>query len=215
MIFENKHSNKPKIKMEIKINIDDTPIQQVDTTKFLGLLTDSNLSWNSHSQHVSKIVSKYNGIICKVRKFLPLHSLKTFYNSLILPHLSYGAMIWADSNNSIIDSVFLLQNRLIRFCTKSLWLLTLIHFSHVFPPSRYRTSINFSWLLLCINFTINYFPLISSATISSMLIHSYDARHAHEPFITTTNTVLASNTSKSQGPQLWFQLPSPLIDVHL
>ena len=31
------------------IKIDDTPIQQVDTTKFLGLLIDSNLFWNSHS----------------------------------------------------------------------------------------------------------------------------------------------------------------------
>ena len=46
MIFKNKHSNKPKINMEI--DIADTPIQQDDTTKFLGLL-DSNLSWNSLS----------------------------------------------------------------------------------------------------------------------------------------------------------------------
>ena len=45
MIFKNKHSNKPNINMEI--NIEDTPIQQVDTTKFFGLLIDSNLSWNS------------------------------------------------------------------------------------------------------------------------------------------------------------------------
>ena len=113
----------------------------------------------------------YNVIICKVRQFLPLHSLKTLYNSLILPDLSYGAMIWADSNNSNLDLVFLLKKKVSSALVQSpSGLHTLIHFSHPFLLSRFRTSINFNWLLLCINFTSNYFHLISLATISSMLI---------------------------------------------
>ena len=71
------------------INIDDTPSQQLDTPKFLGFLIDPNLSLNSRFQHVSKIVSKDNCIIRNVRLFLPLCSLKSLYNSSILPYLSW------------------------------------------------------------------------------------------------------------------------------
>ena len=61
MIFKNRHSNKPDL--NFKIEIDDKNIKKVDVTKFLGILIDENLSWKFHTSHISKIVSKYNGII--------------------------------------------------------------------------------------------------------------------------------------------------------
>ena len=120
MIFRNKHSSRPCI--EPKIKIDNSDISEVNTTKFLGVLIDSNLSWHSHTTHVSKIVSKYNGIIRKVRPYLPPISLRTLYNTFILPYFNYCAIVWADKNNSHLHSLFLLQKRAIRSCTNSLWL---------------------------------------------------------------------------------------------
>ena len=69
MIFKNKYNNKPM--PDFKIEIDNKYIEQVDTTKFLGILIDNNLTWKAHTSHVTKIVSKYNGII---RKVCPLNS---------------------------------------------------------------------------------------------------------------------------------------------
>ena len=57
MIFENKHSNKPDLNFTIEI--DNKNIDKVKVTKFLGILIDNNLSWKSHTSHISKIVSKY------------------------------------------------------------------------------------------------------------------------------------------------------------
>ena len=211
MIFKNKHSNKPNI--NIDINIDETPILQVDTAKFLGLLIDSNLSWNSHTQHVSKIVSKYNGIIRKVRPFLPLHSLTTLYNSIVLPYLSYGAIIWVDSNNSNLASLFLLQKRVIRSCTNSLWLA---HTDPLFSSlSTLKVHDIYKLQLASFMYQFHHHQLPPDLLKDDFFnvdtpSHNYDTRHAHDPFITTTHTVLASNTSKSQGPQLWLQLPTQL-----
>ena len=72
--------------------------------------------------HISKIVSKYNGIIRKIRPYLNKDSLLTLYNTLVLPYLSYGTLVWGDKNNSFIESLFILQKKLIRTCTYSLWL---------------------------------------------------------------------------------------------
>ena len=58
---------------DFKMEIDNKYIGQVDTTKFLGILIDNNLTWKAHSSHITKIVSKYNGIIRKVRPFLTVN----------------------------------------------------------------------------------------------------------------------------------------------
>ena len=76
MIFKNKYNNKPM--PDFKIEIDNKYIEQVDTTKFLGILIDNNLTWKAHTSHITKIVSKYNGIIRKVRPFLNSESLHVF-----------------------------------------------------------------------------------------------------------------------------------------
>ena len=92
MIFKNKHSNKPDL--NYKIEIDDKNIEKVEITKFLGVLIDNNLSWKAHTMHISKIVSKYNGIIRKIRSYLNKDSLLTLYNTLVLPYLSYCTLVW-------------------------------------------------------------------------------------------------------------------------
>ena len=120
MIFKNKHSNKPDL--NFKIEIDDKNIEKVDVTKFLGIFIDENLSWKSQTSHISKIVSKYNGIIRKIRPYLNQDSLHTLYNTLVLPYLSYCILVWGDKNNTYLESLFILQKKVIRTCTNSLWL---------------------------------------------------------------------------------------------
>lgn len=41
--------------------IDDQNIQLVDTTKFLGVIIDSQLRWKFHIQHVASQLSKCTG----------------------------------------------------------------------------------------------------------------------------------------------------------
>ena len=94
MIFRNKHNNKPDLYFSIEI--DDKHIEKVEVTKFWGILIDYNLSWNAYTNHITKIVSKYNGIIRKVRPFLNKESLHTLYNTLVLPYLSYCMLVWGD-----------------------------------------------------------------------------------------------------------------------
>ena len=120
MIFKNKHNYKPDL--HFRIEIDDKHIEKVEVTKFLGVLIDNNLSWKAHIYHITKIVSKYNGIIRKVRPFLNKESLHTLYNTLVLPYLTYCTLVWGDKNNANLESLFITQKKVIRTCTYSLWL---------------------------------------------------------------------------------------------
>ena len=47
--------------MDVKLCIHKVPIQQVDNTKFLGVIIDDNLNWSNHISYINSKIAK--GII--------------------------------------------------------------------------------------------------------------------------------------------------------
>lgn len=78
----------------INININGIHIEFVECFNYLGILLDKHLTWKFHINTISQKISKTIGIMCKLKNILPLHVLLTLYNSLILPYLSYGILVW-------------------------------------------------------------------------------------------------------------------------
>ena len=56
------------VKLEKRMN--ETIIRETQTVKYLGLLIDNDLKWNTHINHISNIVSRNIGIVCRSRHFL-------------------------------------------------------------------------------------------------------------------------------------------------
>ena len=52
------------------------PIEQVSSTKSLGVSIDENLSWNTHIETVCKKISSALGLIKRIRDFVPFHSFE-------------------------------------------------------------------------------------------------------------------------------------------
>ena len=62
-------------------------INRVTEFDFLGFIITEDLTWKKHKDKVATKVNKVNGVLTKLRYFLPRHTLKNIYNALILPHL--------------------------------------------------------------------------------------------------------------------------------
>ena len=54
----------------IIVKIDDTEIKQVESTKFLPIYIDSNLTWKTHIKHITTKIAKTTGILFKARHFI-------------------------------------------------------------------------------------------------------------------------------------------------
>ena len=78
----------------LNIKIKNTLVEQVQNFDFLGFTLKQNLSWGSHIDKVSYKISRCIGILRKLRFYLPEFTLKSIYNSLLLPHLTYGILAW-------------------------------------------------------------------------------------------------------------------------
>ena len=86
------------------ITLGDKLLNVVSETRCLGVIIDSQLSWNSHSEHLCKSFEK------KVRqlerfKYLPTSSLETIYFSSIVPTITYCSLVWGTSTPSLMNEL--------------------------------------------------------------------------------------------------------------
>lgn len=67
------------------------------------------------SEHIDTIIARLNqrlGIIKRIKHLLPLQARLTLFNSIILPLLDYGDIIWGDKNNeSLMKHLQVQQNK--------------------------------------------------------------------------------------------------------
>ena len=119
MIF---HNDKRKMSHP-NINFQGNAIEFVDEILFLGIKIDKYLSWKPHLYYITKKISKMIGIMNKLKRQLPLKILRTLYNTMIMPHLTYGILVWG-SEISILTN---LQKKAVRIMTRS------HYFSHTEP----------------------------------------------------------------------------------
>ena len=84
MIFRSRNK---KLDPGNDIFINGCKIEQVQTTKFLGVIIDCNLTWKYHISYVCSKISKNIGILIKSRKLFDTNTLLTLYYSFIYPYL--------------------------------------------------------------------------------------------------------------------------------
>jgi hypothetical protein len=113
---------KPKSKKydsSISLSINGTTIQLVNSTKFIGVMLDSNLRWDHHIKMIRGKVGRGIGIICRARKALEKETLLTLYYSMIYPYLTYCVEVWGNSAQIYISTLQKLQKKVIRIITSS------------------------------------------------------------------------------------------------
>ena len=114
-----KLSGGPKLNLKMSNML----VQQVETTKLLGVTVNSTLSW---SGHIDSIVMKMGRAIGAVRKCCSIVShtiLRQIVQCLVLCHLDYCSNVWASAGSGERRKLQVVQNRAARLvlgCPKSM-----------------------------------------------------------------------------------------------
>ena len=93
IMFANKKQHRPTV----NITLNGTNIEQVSHTKFLGVIIDENLTRTEQIKTVEK-VSKSIAVLYKTKDVLDIQALRTLYQSLVEPHMSYCYEIWGNTS---------------------------------------------------------------------------------------------------------------------
>ena len=181
--------------------------------KYLGLLIDENLSLKPHIDFICNKISKIVGLLAKLRHFIPLHTLKTLYRSLIQPYILYGLSAWGQACKTYLNKILVLQKRALR----------IIHFidsRESAIPLFYKTNflpINFLYLECISNLMYDVVNQNAPSNICKLFysissIHSYNTRSSHSQNLYTqySRTNLQKNSFSRVGVKLWNEIPSSI-----
>ncbi len=113
------HKPGVKIPFNFKIKMHGHKLQISDYIKYLGIYLDSTLSGNHHCEILSKKLNRANGMLSKIRHYVPPDELKSIYHAIFSSHMIYGSQIWGQSTTIHNEKVFKLQKKAMRIITFS------------------------------------------------------------------------------------------------
>ena len=171
-------------------------------------MIDSTLSWHTHIENISRGI----GLLYIIRPFVNIKTLKTLYYSLIYPHLLYAIEVWGSAVTSDINSLLVLQKRIIRLLSNS----DTRHSDYSFPPSN---PLFFKEQLLKVQDIFKSSPVNVQLWFRlSIRVHNHNTRsqyisldksiYTNNLFIPTARTShYGPKLIKVQGPKIWNEIP--------
>ena len=94
----------------IRIRIGEEELSRKDSVRYLGVEIDRELNWKLQ---IDRVRQKYLARLASIRRagrFLPWHTKKMLYQSLVLPHLDYCAVAWHACGTVLSDRIERIHN---------------------------------------------------------------------------------------------------------
>ena len=96
------------------IKLNGSNILRQKQVKYLGVVVEENLKFETHIANISSTISRNIGVMGRAKPFLSSRELLLLYNSLVLPYLNYCAVVWGTNYPSRLEKLIKLQKRAIR-----------------------------------------------------------------------------------------------------
>ena len=104
---------------DFQIILNGIKLQQASSVKYLGIFIDRNLNWSSHVASLKSKLACCAQILYKLRCLVSIDILKVLYFSFAYCHLQYCVVSWGHTNHSVLQSLNVLHNNLLRIMTFS------------------------------------------------------------------------------------------------
>ena len=192
----------------ISLSVNGLTLQQVESTKCLGLTIDQFLTWRNHLQSVRQKVGCGIRILKRIRPFVGLEHLINVYRSIVEPYFTYCCIVWDSIGETLVDSLQKLQNRAARVITGTAYL------KHSADIRRELRWLSLSEMrqhhMVLIMFKVNHGlcpPYLSDRFYVNTSRLSYDPRSSGMNLIVPkARTNYFRNSTASAGAKLWNSL---------
>lgn len=192
------------INNDMTLSVEETSIEQVPATPYLGVTLDQHLTFTEHIDSIISKTSRALGALKRAARYIPQDTRITLYNTLVLPHLDYCATVWGTTTLTNLRRLQKIQNRGMRLVLQC---HPRTHIRDMLTELGWLSVTQRISLLICIqvfktrnNLTPAYMsPLFSTQT------HGYGTRSATSGglFVDRTHPRSLAGT----GTRLWNSLP--------
>jgi hypothetical protein len=114
IFFRNKHTKIP----QTNIKLNGVKLYNTNETKYVGIIFDEHLTFNSHMKTMNAKLKRANNLIAISRHYVPTNLLIQIYYGQFYSHLTYGCQLWGFNENQILPTI-ILQKKAIRLLSFS------------------------------------------------------------------------------------------------
>ena len=198
MIFSNRAPPQmPPLVMKSGQNYD--PIKRVESTKFLGIHYDCDMSFKTHIVYLAKRLSKISALIFRVRSLMPEFVLKNIYHAHVTSIINYCNIIWSNTFPTHLDPLVKSQKRIIRLISNSDFLA---HTLPLFKELKLLNIDNYRKYSLAIYF----FKILNSLLPNLQARHDYLTRYRDRPRPAAHHRTIYERSFIYQAPIVWNEL---------
>ena len=191
-------------KRELNIKLHGVSLNRVSSTKFLGVIIDENLTWKNHIDAISKTISRYVGMLTKLKHFVSENILYSLNCTLILPYINYGVLIWGNTCKiRYLNSITGLSERYQIASTEAtpdlcsqnvMFLMYMIYSSSIL-------------VYLCINITQTSFHQFLQSILLNMFKHTVTQQEMPRVIVSIKQKKMFSDCAiRNCGPSFWNSL---------
>ena len=202
-----------KIVEDINLYVNNTPIQRVYVTKFLGVQIDSKLSWKSHIDYICKKLSKCVAIFAKARRKLPKSCLISLYYSIAYPYFIYCNHVWGNNYSAVLKKLVLVQKKIIRIITNSPFRA---HTEPLFFANNILNVTDIYDYTACIFMYKNINPdettLFTHFFQRKCDIHAYPTSRSQDLHVPRCKINIRKFSIRINGPKVWNSIPVHIRD---
>ena len=197
----------PSIKSEILINgtfINGTCIRFVDSAKNLGIIMDSELSFDIQIQKLVSSCFYTIRCISRIKYFLNENQIKTLVSSLVFSKIDYCNALYHGLNTKLIKKLQVVQNSAVR-------LIYNIHRYDRLPVSNLFTKLH--WLKVKERITFKLLLIVHKCFIGIAppdviaLVSPSNSDRTRKLEIYPSNGTYGDRSFSVLGPKLWNALP--------
>ena len=98
----------------LNFRISGQKIIPTDCVTYLGVKLNQFLNWEEHFATVIPKLSRANGMLAKIRHYVPRNTLFSIYHAIFNSHLNYCSLVWGKLPDYILDKISSLQNTALR-----------------------------------------------------------------------------------------------------
>ena len=214
MLFLPNSSSHSAITIDLFLN--NVKIKQVQSTKFLGVTLDNNLSWKIHIKEIYSDLLKFPSLFYKLRSKLPHHVLKNIYFCLVYPKILYCIEIYANTYSTYLDNLIVLNNKILRVAQDKPFRTHSCELYSDYNTLPINVLFKYNLLLLAhrLYYHKNTLPTIFSNYLqTNNLLYSYNTRSKHLIHISSVNKNFGARQFNYMGAKLWNSLPADITTI--
>lgn len=206
-IFSNSKIN------DCNIVINDVEIKRVKSCKYLGVIIDDELRFDTHIDHVYSKLIKFVSIFYKLSYKLPYHCLRSIYFAFINSHIAYGIEIYANTSKKSLHKLHILNNKLLRILQKQPLLtpVSQLYSNFCILPINLLYKQKILELVHSSLFHVNTLPDVYHNYFTvNRSVHSHDTRQRNDLHILYIKKSFGMRSVQHTGSVLWNTLSSML-----